>query len=188
MKSAAFWAQMLNQESRTTVLEDHGFFTAVQLGLTDYETSVQLAFKQEVVALIEQKTDWLTAEGATKLRKVNMHEGVDPLSSKKSSALEPEYEDEDVNEMIEGIVAAEDINLLSSLKISNQPINEPNTHENIADFSRLGLEDFLHFYQQHSHRYNSDQEIESSGQLNSILEDIINSVSEIGLVEIVDCY
>jgi len=188
VKSAAFWAQMLNQESRTTVLEDHGFFTAVQLGLTDYETSVQLAFKQEVVALIEQKTDWLTAEGATKLRKVNMHEGVDPLSSKKSSALEPEYEDEDVNEMIEGIVAAEDINLLSSLKISNQPINEPNTHENIADFSRLGLEDFLHFYQQHSHRYNSDQEIESSGQLNSILEDIINSVSEIGLVEIVDCY
>ena len=179
---------MLHKESRATILENHGFFTAVQLGLTDYETSVQLAFKQEVVALVEQKTDWLTAEGATKLRKINMNEGVESLSSKKSSALELGYEDEDVNEMIEGIVAAEDINLLSSLKISNQPINKPNTHENIENFPKLGLEDFLHFYRQHNHLCSADQESESSGQLKSILEDIINSVTEIGLVEIVDCY
>jgi hypothetical protein len=56
VKSAQFWTEILNQQHVTDEwelaarLEQHSLFTALRLGLTDYETSVQGAFKRLLVS------------------------------------------------------------------------------------------------------------------------------------------
>jgi hypothetical protein len=56
VKSAQFWTEILNQQKVTNEselaarLEQHSLFTALRLGLTDYETSVQAAFKRLLVS------------------------------------------------------------------------------------------------------------------------------------------
>jgi hypothetical protein len=56
VKSAQFWTGILNQQQVADEwelaerLEQHSLFTALRLGLTDYETSVQAAFKRLLVS------------------------------------------------------------------------------------------------------------------------------------------
>ncbi len=56
VKSAQFWTGILNQQhvkdewELAARLEQHSLFTALQLGLTDYETSVQAAFKRLLIS------------------------------------------------------------------------------------------------------------------------------------------
>jgi hypothetical protein len=57
VKSAQFWTEILNQQQQVkdewelaARLEQHSLFTALRLGLTDYETSVQAAFKRLLVS------------------------------------------------------------------------------------------------------------------------------------------
>jgi hypothetical protein len=57
VKSAQFWTGILNQQQQVANewelaarLEQHSLFTALRLGLTDYETSVQAAFRRLLVS------------------------------------------------------------------------------------------------------------------------------------------
>jgi hypothetical protein len=57
VKSAQFWTGILNQQQHVkdewelaARLEQHSLFTALRLGLSDYETSVQAAFKRLLVS------------------------------------------------------------------------------------------------------------------------------------------
>ena len=92
----------------------------------------------------------------------------------------PNFEEEDVDDIIEKIVKAEDSDLVAELNTCS-----PDTETEIVNFPRKSLADFLVLYREHKFVV---EEREEEDVLESILEDIINSTNNTGLVEIVDCY
>ena len=104
------------------------------------------------------------------------------LNSRKSvpNKSVPNFEEDDVDDIIERIVEAEDSDLVAELHTSAVC-----TTTKIVNFSKKSFADFLIFYR--GRRLGTGAE-EEEDVLDSILEDIINSTDNKGLVEIVDCY
>jgi len=178
LKSANFWRKILERSrsecDRILFLERIGATSAIILGLSDYELPVKQAFREVVESLM---TELELEQSVTKFKKLDL------ASSGKSvgdgiSGSHDDFEDEDVDDVIEGIVEAGDGELVKSLLTEQMDVVP-----SLVQVARRSITDLVEFVHQQEMSEGPQEDV-----LDSILEDIVSSVSDIGLVEVVDCY
>jgi hypothetical protein len=203
VKSAQFWTEILQQQllkheqvsqPLLTTLEQHQLFTALQLGLTDYEISVKAAFKPILLQLAKMLPELQTCLETCSRMKQNIEcgetcKGVGSRHKRqKTEEHLPEYLDEDVDSIIEDIVMAEDTSLLAELVQQSKetamkpPVLKPVTYAQLLKLCDTSVIDFWTMEE------GEGFELSPEAKLESVLDDILQSVEGVSLVETVDCY
>jgi len=210
VKSAQFWTGILrlaqeeqhpiDQSNLTTFLEQQRLFAALMLGLTDYETSVQAAFKRLLFSTGRVLPRLLDLDQPkTKMARMDEDTRHPRRASTKHRLIdrhEPDYLEEDVDSVIEDIVMSKDRSLVAELEQKMSSVSFP--AENGTDGAACESADFfvenvtfaqLRDYCRSSLVLEEDEALETAeARLESVLDDILQSVEGVSLVETVDCY
>eukprot|EP00088_Acartia_fossae_P031809 TRINITY_DN32615_c0_g1_i1.p1 TRINITY_DN32615_c0_g1~~TRINITY_DN32615_c0_g1_i1.p1 ORF type:complete len:208 (-),score=36.37 TRINITY_DN32615_c0_g1_i1:93-656(-) len=183
-------------------LTDHGFFNALILGLSDYEGSVRKEFGK-IRSYLENNTDLIPPQSSYKYQKVE-NSGNDsptqhrPKNRTSTNLAYDDYADDIVDDVIEDIVVAGDSDLISQLSLDpkstadgNEPIVADFSGQSLPDFQGKSLMDFQQFCRRRDGDGNQGGgtgEEEEEDRLKSVLDDIISSVRDGGLIDLIDCY
>jgi len=162
---------------RVGFLERIGAFNAMILGCSDYEAPVRKSFSNVMEALL---SDLDLDQSLTKFKKLDLcttHGSRRRVNSVEKMSND-EFDEDDVSDVINGIVEAGDGELAASL-LTPASDDVPS----LIQIERKSVKDLTEFVHQFK-----IQETPQEDVLDSILEDIISSVSDPGLVETIDCY
>ena len=210
VKAAQFWSEILRQlqqqqttnqlEQQQTIhqLQQHHLFTALRLGLTDYEASVQAAFRPLLTSLAK----WLPELRASSCdhslhvtRTNDICDGEENVTTKSKRPLTnghlPDFFEEDVDSVIEDIVMAEDRGLVAELEKTIPAGSLAGLKERPSVVTRVSYAQLQEFCQNSvlaSWEEDEAGEERPEARLESVLDDILQSVEGVSLIETVDCY
>jgi hypothetical protein len=212
VKSAQFWTEILQQQlvkheeashQLLVSLEQHQFFTALQLGLTDYEISVNVAFKPlllQLAKLLPELKTYIETRSQINQKADNGESFDGSIGSKrhkrqKTEEHVPEYFQEDVDSVIEDIVMAEDSSLVAELE-NIDPVGKLKQSKAVMAGQPLAVNtvtcaQFLEFCDTSAICWTMEEEgfdMCPEAKMESVLDDILQSVEGVSLVETIDCY
>jgi len=195
LKSATFWSNMADRLKRGKSLDQlivdlelGGVYTALVHKWQDDEMLVNEEFESLTDKLVEDLD--LAQYSLGKLRKLDLEDS--KVKVKKDVNDSIDYDEEDVQDIIESVVEAQDKDLLSKLS-EHQTSKKVDLDEQLIKIERITISQFVeHMNNVHKHkldkRSSQHQATEQYKHLCSILEDIVQSVSGQNMVEDIDCY
>jgi len=193
LKSAKFWSNMVDRlkcgkslDQLMVDLEVAGVYTALVHKWQDDELLVSEEFEKLTDKLVEDLD--LAQYSLGKLRKLDLCDS--EVNVKKDVDTSLDYDEEDVQDIIESVVEAQDKDLLTNLA-EHQASKKVNINQQLKKVERITISRFIeHINNVHKHKLDRHQHLayQQNKNLSSILEDILQSASGQNMVEDIDCY